>query len=179
MTEQGEAKWHIALKEGALFLLRGETALFMVAPNDGDALRCLEGVLPLINDLEAQVAALRVERDELRDSKEKLHRRAQIAEAAAGQTVEKVRREGLGFSKALFLLENGRLERKLVQDQARIDALESVLRRIGFDEETSYLACSDLPHCSGYPHNEDCAVGIAREALRQDPSTSSGRSAPT
>lgn len=45
---------------------------------------------------------------------------------------------------------------------------EEALRKIAYDDDTVYLACSDIPLCQGigpYGHAEDCAVGIARAAL--------------
>ena len=34
-----------------------------------------------------------------------------------------------------------------------------------YDDETVYVACSDIPLCPQNPHVDDCAVGIVRAAL--------------
>lgn len=57
------------------------------------------------------------------------------------------------------------LESENARKDARIAELEAALRRIAHDEETSYMACSDVPWCNAEKHDENCAVGIARAAL--------------
>lgn len=60
------------------------------------------------------------------------------------------------------------LEQRLAIIAAHNGGLVQALRKIAYDENTTYLACSDLPYCGGTDdgeHADDCAVGIARAAL--------------
>jgi hypothetical protein len=45
-----------------------------------------------------------------------------------------------------------------------VDTLLAALRRIGYDEELSYLACAGAPHCDG-SHYDSCPVAVARAVL--------------
>ena len=50
--------------------------------------------------------------------------------------------------------------------EEHVKPLTEALERIAHDGETEWLACSDIPFCSGGDnHADDCAVGIARAAL--------------
>lgn len=48
----------------------------------------------------------------------------------------------------------------------RHEGIVEALRKIGYDEELSYLACPGPPNCGGHgAHYDSCPVAIARAAL--------------
>lgn len=63
-------------------------------------------------------------------------------------------------------------------DRLRADneRLTAALDTIANDSDTAYMACSDLPACSGdsfkpETHNKECAVRIAYDALNPEPTS--------
>ena len=70
--------------------------------------------------------------------------------------------------------ENERLTVLLGRALVYVDRLTAALDTIANDSDTAYMACSDLPACSGdsfkpETHNKECAVRIAYDALNPEP----------